>query len=124
MQDQQQVLLRSAAANTAEIVSQAIKDNNAGLRETIDEVASGSMYDDVIMKNNINRNNFDFCKQVDAIWKKTERAITEGQLEKASGLCQQGKKLTTKRLKVLRIADKDGWDTALAYISDELASGS
>ena len=64
------------------------------------------------------------CQQVDAIWKKTERAITEGQLEKASGLCQQGKKLTTKRLKVLRIADMDGWDTALAYLSDELASGS
>ena len=58
------------------------------------------------------------------MWKKTERAIHEDQVEIAKRIVELGKNLTKIRLKVLRIADKDGWDNALAYLSDELASGS
>ena len=56
------------------------------------------------------------------IWKKTGRAIEEENVPKAMTLIEKGKKLTKNRLKALRIADNEGWDTALAYLSDDLAS--
>ena len=77
-----------------------------------------------ISRTDINKNNHSFCKQIDDLWERTDRALQENNPEKARGYAQQGKTLTKKRLQLLRIADTDGWDTALAYVSDDLASNS
>ena len=69
----------------------------------------------------MNKNSFDYNKQVEAIWEKTERAVTEKKWEKARTLCVKGKALVKKRLKVLKYANKEGWDAALEYMSDDLA---
>ena len=84
------------------------------LKDTIDDEVAGCSTN-TIFKNNINKSNFTFCKQIRDIWKKTDRAIEEGQITKAKEYIQEDKTLTNKRIEVLRIADRDGWDTALAY---------
>ena len=43
-------------------------------------------------------------------------------MPKAMNLIEKDKKLTKSHLKALRIANKEVWDTALAYLSDDLAS--
>ena len=49
------------------------------------------------------------CKTED--WTKTE------------GFIQQGKTLSEDRMEVLRIADKEGWDVALKFVSEDLVQG-
>ena len=51
----------------------------------------------------------------------TERAVTEERQDRVKEYCEKGKKLAKHRLKVLRLADKDGWETAFEYLSDDLA---
>ena len=121
MQTQQSAFLKSAAINAVDIVDQRISQNNSELKDTIDDEVAGCSTD-VSFKNNINKSNFRYCHQVRDIWKKTDRAIDEGQLTKSKEYIKAGKNLTNKRMEVLRIADREGWDTALAYLSDDLVA--
>ena len=120
MQEQQTALLRLVAKNTEGIVAQKIKESNAAIKDVIDKVAGCSTWDGNF-KNNINKSSYDFCKQVEDIWKKTGRAIEEENVPTAMNLIEKVRKLTKNRLKALRIVDKEEWDTALAYLSDDLA---
>ena len=58
---------------------------------------------------------------MDDLWAKTERAMAEGRHDRAKELVAEGKKLSKQRMKVLKLADKDGWGTAFEYLSDDLA---
>ena len=122
MQEQQTELLRLAAKNTDVIMAQNIKESNSAIKDVIDDEVEGCSTWDGNFKNNINKSNYDFCKQVEDMWKKTGKAIEEENVPKAMNLIEKGKKLTKNRLKALRIADKEGWDTSLAYLSDDLTS--
>ena len=125
MKEQQTALLGTAAANAEELISTKLRENNTEIRDTHDrEMERGATHNDHNFTNNINKNNHSFCKQINDLWERTDRALQENNPEKARGYAQQGKTLTKKRLKLLRIADTDGWDTALAYVSDDLASNS
>ena len=125
MKEQQIAMLETAAANAEDLIATKLHENNREIRDTLDrEMERGATHNDHIFTNNINKNNHSFCKQIDDLWERTERAVQENNQEKAKGYAQQGKTLTRKHLKLLRIADKDGWDTALAYVSDDLASNS
>ena len=122
LQEQQRDLLRSAASNALSIVEKQIGKTSSELRDAIDDEVAGCSTD-FTFKNNINRSNFNFTKQVNDIWKKTERAIGDGETNKAKDFIQKGKELCINRMEALRIADKEGWDVALAYISEELVTG-
>ena len=56
------------------------------------------------------------------MWERTEKALTENRLEKAQEHIQKGKAACLARLKLIRIADRDGWDAANCYLTDDLAS--
>ena len=122
MREQQPEILQVAAANSQSIAENEAKETSLHLRETLDEEMEKShAFTDVAWRNPINKSNFDFCKQVSRIWQKTSRETSAGRMDKAKECCETGKTFTQKRLKVLRLADKDGWDAALAYLSDDLA---
>ena len=122
IQEQQVGMLRAAADNAEEIVNDKLKKSQSELKDVIDEEVAGCSYSDSSFKNNINRSNYLFCRQVQDIWKKTERAVDEQETQKAKSLLEKGKKIISNRMKALKIADKEGWDVALAYLSDELVS--
>ena len=78
MQTQQSALLKSAAINAMYIADRRIAQNNSALKSTVDDEMAGCSTD-VSFKNNINKSNFNYCKQVRDIWK-MDRAIDEGQI--------------------------------------------
>ena len=122
MREQQAEILQVAAANSQTIAENEAKETSLHLREILDEEMEKShAFTDVAWINPINKSNFDFCQQVSQLWQKTSREISAGRMDKAKECCETGKTLTQKCLKVLRLADKDGWDTALAYLSEDLA---
>ena len=99
MQEQQQALLQSAALNAENVVTEKIKENNTQIKEAIDtEVAGSSKQHGYTFKNNINKSNADFCRQVQDIWKRTERALDEQNVNKAKELVVQGKDLIKKEV--------------------------
>ena len=122
MQGHQIDLLRIAQQNAEKVVNEKIKKTQSELQDVIDEEVAGCSYTDTTFKNIINRSNYEFCRQVNDLWKKTERAIEEKDLEKAKKYTTEGKNIVDNRMTALRLADKDGWDVALAFLSDELAS--
>ena len=122
MHEQQQGLLHTAAKNSQAIVNTEIQASCSKVQDTIDEgLEKVQEYEDIKWKSKINKNNFDFARQVSELWEKTERAATEEKPDRVKELCQKGKKIAKQRMKVLRLADKDGWGTAFEYLSDDLA---
>ena len=52
----------------------------------------------------------------------TERAMERNDSVKSKTLLEQGKKLIKKRIKLIKIADREDWGTVKEYVSDDLAS--
>ena len=122
MMEMQQPLLQAAAENTQRIVDVSIKKGKSELKEEMDgEIAECSKHEK--LKNNINESNIDFCRQIKDIWKKAERAVEDKQMEKSKQFFEKGKKIIKNRIQALRIADKEGWDVALAFLDDPLVDG-
>ena len=118
MREQQADFLRQAAENTERIVQQQ-RDNS--VRDTLDSIQSASTNQEgAPIKDAVNRLNFDFASQVQTLWRKAETVINEG--ADAHAILDKGKLLCKKHLKLLRIADKWGWDAAATYRGDQLAS--
>ena len=51
-------------------------------------------------------------------------SIDTGKLQKAQSSLEEGITIINKRQKIIKIADKNGWDTVNEYLSDDLASDS
>ena len=124
MQEQQAALLMTAEQNTRTLLEEESRNKQAQVLNTIDEEIERTQTLDTnnyTWKNNINKSNFNHMKQVHDLWEKTERAIKSGQIPKAMEIVEKGKRLSRDRLKVFRFADRDGWDSAMLYLSDDLA---
>ena len=69
-----------------------------------------------------NKNQFNHQKDVLDCFEDIERAVKEKNLDKAATNITEGKNLVLRRMKLIRLADRESWDTVKEYISDELAS--
>ena len=122
MKEHQLALLQTAASNAKSIAKAEVRGSTIHLKDTIDdEIEKAQSYGEVKWKSDVNKESFDFAKQVHDLWGRTGRAVSENQLDKVGEIVEKGKKLCKTRLKALRLADKEGWDTALNYLSDDLA---
>ena len=83
----QREFLQSAAGTATKIVEANIKDSISKLRDTFDE--EYSFKDDVNFTNNLNQNNFDFCREMQSFWNRTDRAVKEGSASKAVQLIEK-----------------------------------
>ena len=64
---------------------------------------------------------FDLNNEVLATMERATRQVGAGRHQDAVDSLQQGMQILTKRNKLLRIADKKGWDTVAEYIGDDFA---
>lgn len=48
--------------------------------------------------------------------------LAKGNLEKTTERLEKGKELVLKRMKVIKLADREDWHTVREYLSDDLAS--
>ena len=77
------------------------------------------------MKFKGNQKQFEHNAQIDSVFNRI-RSANASESKDVDDLVNEGKELTRKRQKLIRIADKsvDDWKVVDEYISDELASGS
>ena len=94
MQEQQRDLLRTAAYNSWAIVTRERQANTSQVIDTLDTELEKVYEHDAKWKNNINKTNFDFVKQVDDLWEKTERAVHYGRVDHTRELIVTGKTLS------------------------------
>jgi len=52
------------------------------------------------------------------------QSITDNDIESAKVSLSEGKKLVKKRMKLVRLANREDWATVNEYISDDMASNS
>ena len=70
-----------------------------------------------------NEKQFKHQKEVLEILDDVEKAISRNEMEQAKESIEKGRKLVKKRIKLIRIADREDWETVREYVSDDLASG-
>ena len=130
MMAQQARLLEIAGRNALELLREEQKKAAPSLIDTVNsEVEAARAYDNHEWRTQVNKNNFDTMYQVEQLWKRTERfvdalEVTAEQAELKSGamdMISKGKKIVHDRLKLIRFADRDGWQAALHYVGDDIA---
>ena len=130
MKLQQVQLLTLAANNAQKLIADQAKKSATGILDSIDgEITKAREHDGHEWKNKINRSNFDALRDIELMWERAERFVSVLNVEgdqadlKAGAVkyIEQGKNLTKQRLKVLRIADRDGWAAALCFVADDIA---
>lgn len=114
MQEQQVKLLQAADSNAQKIVEAKMQNQDEKLKKL----------ESVKLKSPANQKQLDFETQVLKMWDNTELALNNGDQETAKKCVKEGKKLVLSRTKLIRLADREGWATALAYETDDLASDS
>ena len=119
MKEQQASLLQLAAKNAEQIVKQKLDEGS--VRAVVDkEINRCTKYDNIEMNNNINATHFNFTKQIHDLWEKAEIAI--GEKTDPTSYLTKGKELCEGHLKLIQLADREGWDVAKRYQEDLLAS--
>ena len=78
------------------------------------------------LKKDGNEEQFAHQEELLSIFTSVKGAIEREQYEVALAEVEKGIKKTNKRMKVIKVADRSkyGWETAMAYMSDDLASDS
>ena len=114
MQEQQVNLLQVAATTTESIIEAKLTE-----KESKDKKIASTR-----LKYPGNQKQLDFQQQVLQIWDRTERALDMSNVEKAKENIEAGRKLTLSRIKLIKLADREGWGAAYAYETDDLVSDS
>ena len=76
------------------------------------------------LKNEGNSDQYKHQKELLENLEDVERAVDRNDVSKAKAAIDTGKKLIMKRIKLIRLADREDWATVREYVSDDLASDS
>eukprot|EP00111_Clytia_hemisphaerica_P017452 TCONS_00051651-protein len=106
-------LLEKANENTKRMLDDRIPEEKSEKRRKLEKVK---------LTSKANQQQFDYQGQVVDIFEKAENSLQKQKYDEVSDLLTKGKDICFARMKVLMIADRDGWGIANAYQSDDLAS--
>lgn len=71
-----------------------------------------------------NRNQFKFCEDLECTIEKSIKLLESNKNPEAVESLQEGKKLIKKRMKLIKLADRENWDVVNEYLTDDMASDS
>ena len=89
--------------------------------KTADEISKKSTIE---LKGKGNKNQLQFCQDVEARMDSAVKRIDSKDYQAAKEELQEGKKLIKKRIKLIRLADREDWSLVNEYMSDNMASNS
>ena len=134
---------------TQEQISQLVQATVSGMKDTIVNIAvdaakeaadkaidsQKAKFDDIkakmkedrksnllTFKKKGNKRMYEHEKEVLEIIDESVECIENKNIEKAKEILEKGKTIVSKRMKVIRLADREDWLTVNEYLSDELAS--
>ena len=101
-----------------------IKDQqNSNLTKMNERLDRKRKIDQVSFNNAGNQNQYDHCKEVLEKMEEVEEAFQENRTEDAKKSLEAGKKIVNFRMKLIKIADREGWGTVRHFVADDLVSG-
>ena len=106
-------ITRKANDNAKRMLDEKIPEEKSEKRRELEKVT---------LTTKANQQQFDFQGQVVDIFEKAESMLRRTKYDEVANLLNQGKGICFTRMKIIMIADRDGWSTANAYQSDDLAS--
>ena len=116
-----EVTLETASSVAEKIATSFLEKQQQKLeREKSDEKNLGK----VTLKGKGNQRQLDFCKDILEKIEKANSSMDENNVEKTKEHLSEGKKLVMKRVKLIKLADREDWATVNEYMSDDLASDS
>ena len=106
----------SAAENVA---SNFVKKHEQTMKSTIEHSTKAAN-----LKGKGNKHQFEFCQNLTTTLDEVDENITNNKLEDAKIALENGKNLIRKRMKLIKLADREDWATVAEYMSDDMASDS
>ena len=127
---QQQEIIEIAGRQALQAIREEQKRTAPALLNAIDGQGDDRRaHDNHEWRTQVNKDNFNTLFEIERMWQRSERFV--GALEvprdqseiKTSALefIKKGKDLTHDRMKVIKFADRDGWQAALNFVGDNIA---
>ena len=114
----------TVARMAKEAIEGIMKEKQTNLADELEErILKKEKLTEPVFKNEGNKNQF---KHQKAIWENMEtieKAVKSKDMDKALKQIAEGKKLVLKRIKLIKLAEREDWGTVKEYMSDDLASG-
>ena len=107
-----------------EVVDNLLSDNKAEVDEKIESGIRQREKLQVDFKNEGNWDQYRHQKEILDHFEDLERAVAKKDEAKIASSINAGKKLVKKRMKLIRLAEREDWMTVKEYVSDDLASDS
>ena len=120
----QEVMLSAAHEVAKRVANDFLEMQNKDQQRSLKIIERKASFDKVKISGKGNENQFNHAKEVMADLDEAIDHLEEEDYAKVRESLEQGKKKLTRRIKLIRIADRNGWPTVEEYLSDDLASDS
>ena len=112
------------AEKAALLSSNLIASNNRNVCDMVENALKANEKAVKYFKNAGNQHQYDHARSCLSTLEAAEKYLERADVDKAKTVITSGKSIIKKRMKLIRLADRDGWATVKEYISDDLASDS
>ena len=109
------------ADRAAEITTRLLATNNLVLHDHMEDAIKEHQRGSKVFQRRGNQQQYDHAKECMAKLEQIDKHLDRSDVAKAK---RSGKVLLNKRVKLIRIADREGWGTVTEYLTDDLASDS
>ena len=92
--------------------------------QMLDEFANATEKDKFELKRKGNKEQYKHHLELKGLVEKAEIALENNRLQDAKEALTEGKKSILKRMKCIKLADREGWNVVEEYLSDDLADDS
>ena len=118
---QNELIQRAVKAALQEFTQNSLTTVTTIAEKAAEEAAKRNTID---LKGKGNRNHLQFCLDMETELDIATRRIEAKDLQAAKDELKEGKKLIKKRIKLIRLADREDWSVVNEYMSDDMASDS
>ena len=115
-------VLNQIAVKAATISSNLLTRNNQQMCDFMDNSLREKDKYAKTLKNTGNQQQYDHARECLATLETAEKHLSREEVTTATEVLNNGKVLIKKRMKLIRLADRNTWATVQEYVSDDLAS--
>ena len=117
-------VISKIADRAAEITTRLLATNNLVLHDHMEDAIKEHQRGSKVFQRRGNQQQYDHAKECTATLEQIDKHLDRSDVAKAKRSLENSKVLLNKRIKLIIIADWEGWGTVTEYLTDDLASDS
>ena len=117
-------VISKIADRAADITTRLLATNNLVLHDHMEDAIKEHQRGSKVFQRRGNQQQYDHAKECMATLEQIDKHLDRSDVAKAKRSLENGKVLLNKRIKLIRIADREGWGTVTEYLTEDLASDS